>query len=424
MPSGFRHLVRTSLLLLMMMISAAPLSALQIQLRYELDTSGFFNRPEARAAIQAVADYYASLLSDPLLSIDTAEWPAGNSWSATFEHPSTGAFTSIKNLVVPANTLVVFVGARPLGPVAAIGGPGGYSLAGSSQAWFQRVASRGQPGALASPKTDFAPWGGTMTFDTARTWNYSQSVPSLSQLTFVTVALHEFGHLLGIGTSDSWDAKVSGLTFTGSASRAAYGSAVPLQTGGFHWRDDGRCALPNGYISSEPKNVLSKAFGAFGAPHGFPQIALMDPSTCSAGQYLKVMTDLDLAALRDVGWQVEPPLKVQATPLVATASAVTLSWPSTSGVIYRVQESPSLFQPNWGTVSSQTGNGGVLSYTKPLTPQSGRGFFRLDTGSAPGLSAPVVTLPPPMEMPPRIVTDCHCGDAWGIEESIDANASH
>ena len=89
--------------------------AIKIQLDYTYDTNGFFNQAGAKEALRAVADFYEPLLTDSLSRIDTAQWPAGNTWSAVFTHPGTGAQQDIANLVVPADTLIVYAGGRALG---------------------------------------------------------------------------------------------------------------------------------------------------------------------------------------------------------------------------------------------------------------------------------------------------------------------
>lgn len=390
--------------------------SIEIDLRYDYDTNGFFNQPGAKETLRMVADYYEALIHDSLQGIDNTQWPSGNTWSAVFEHPGTGSETSIANLKVPADTIIIFAGGRSLGTPAGRGGFGGYYYSSNQIGWSNLLAARGQSGALNTPKTDFGPWGGAITFNTASPWNFSVSGPVNSTLPFVSIALHELGHVLGIGSAPSWQAKVSGTSFTGAYAKQAYGGVnVPLHPGGAHWRDDAQCVLPDGYVPGEPNNVLSKAFGSFGAPHGFAQIALMDPGTCTAGAFHKVMTDLDLAALRDIGWQLEPPLawtNVQASP----AGPLSLSWASTSGLTYRVQKSISLAAGSWSDLHSVAGNGSVQSYNA-AAPSEPRAFYRLQTSPL-AFPATVVFPPDPVgsqSIPPVTVGGCHCGESWGCD---------
>jgi hypothetical protein len=383
--------------------------ALTIDLRYDYDSTHFFDQPGAKAALRAVADYYEELLTDSLQGID----PTGtsNTWSANFLNPATGAQVSVANLVVPADTVIVYAGSRSIAPAAGQGGPGGYGASGT-QAWLNLVGSRGQAGALASPKTDFAPWGGAITFDPGYTWSFSTSGPEDGTTPFVSVALHEFGHLFGIGTSGSWNAKISGSNFIGGAAVAAYGGPVPLQSGGSHWRDDEACELPDGYDPSNSLNVLSKAYGSFGALHGYAQIALMDPSSCSAGPFMKVMTDLDLAGLRDIGWQLAPPARWQEVELAG--SLFSFSWPSTSGTTYRVESSTTL-SSSWATLTTRAGDGTIQHFSTPK-PGAGATFYRLNTGAAPAAVAVTPAQPGPASVDPVEVSGCRVGSSFGQHE--------
>jgi hypothetical protein len=397
-----------SLLLSWLVIETAP--AITIDLRYDFDTTHFFDKPGAKAALRAVADYYQVLLTDSLARIDNTG--TSNTWVATFSHPATGATQTISNLIVPADTVIIYVGSRTITPAAGQGGFGGYSVSGT-QSWVDLVGSRGQTGALASPATDFGPWGGAITFDPSYNWSFSTTGPVDGTTPFVSIALHEFGHVFGIGTADSWKAKISGTNFTGAHAVASYGGVVPLQSGGSHWRDDGACQLPDGYDPSNALNVLSKAYGAFGALHGYAQIALMDPSSCSAGPFLKVMTDLDLAGLLDIGWQLVPPARWQTYQLAA--SPFTFSWPSTTGTTYRVETSTSL--SSWTTLSTQTGNGTIQQFSV-TAPGAAQTFYRLNTGA--------VTLPAAVASPstatgtsshdPVEATGCRIGSSYGQQQ--------
>lgn len=359
-------------------VSTASSLAIKIQLDYTYDTNGFFNQTGAKAALRAIADFYEPLLTDSLARIDNTQWSAGNTWTATFTHPGTGATQTISNLVVPDDTLIVYAGGRALSGAAGLGGPGGYSASANTQAWLDLLASRGQAGALTIPKTDFGPWGGMITFEPLYQWSFSTTGPVSGKTQFVPIALHELGHLLGIGTAPSWTAKISGTNFTGPASVLSFGGNVPLQSGGSHWRDDGVCVLPDGYSPTNANNVLSKAFGSFGALHGFNQIVLMDPSSCSVGTYHKVMTDLDLAALKDIGWQLSPPVRWITANTKPIPGPVAFTWPSTSGITYRVERSTTLANGSWSTLTTATGNGTIKTYSDAFPP-AGKAFYRLNT---------------------------------------------
>jgi hypothetical protein len=388
--------------------------AIQIEIRYDYDTNGFFNQPGSKEALRQVADYFEGLLHDSLLAIDHTQWPAGNTWTAVFEHPGTGAETHLANLKVPADTIVIFAGGRSLGDPAGRGGFGGYFYSWNQPGWATAVGTRGEAGVLANPPTDFAPWGGFVTFDTAETWNFSLTTPVADTTPFVSIALHELGHALGLGTALSWDAKIVSGNFTGTRAVQAYGGNIPLDpdTNYGHWRNN-QCGGTDGYLASDPNKILSKAYGSFGAPHGFAQIALMDPSVCTNGVLQKVMTDLDLAALRDVGWELEPPVDLTVPNLSPAASPFVFSWPSTSGFTYRLQRSPSLAAGSWTTLSTQTGNG-TLQQFSTAAPALPAAFYRL-VQDAPAAGAPLPLAPGttiPTQSPPVAADGCGCSAPW------------
>ncbi|MCS6866292.1 MAG: FG-GAP-like repeat-containing protein [Gemmataceae bacterium] len=244
--------------------------AIVIQVDYSYDTGFFTNNPDARAVIERAANELGNSISANLAAIA----PSGsNTWSARFFNPATGAQTSVSNLTIPANTLRVFVGARTLsGTQAAVGGFGGYSVSGS-QAWINTVQTRGWSG--------FATWGGSISFDTRVQWHFGQTTEGLtsSKLDFYSVAVHELGHVLGIGTANQWYANVSGGAFHGAQARSVYGGPVPLTADGAHWAN-------NVTVNGQPVSL--------------------DP-TIGFGQRVG-WTALDAAALRDLGWgAVSPP---------------------------------------------------------------------------------------------------------------------
>lgn len=273
-----------------LLLSAAAARAITIQFDYSFDTSGFFtSNPTAKTDLEAAAQFFDSHLTDTL----TAITPGGaNSWTADFNNPSTGSVASVSNLSISQNVIIIYAGAEDLGSgVLGEGGPGGFSINGS-QPFIDTVQSRGQSGALASNATDCGPWGGSVSFGTNVSW-YFDSNPSTTetfgtQSDFYSVALHELGHVLGIGTANSWSTDVSGTNFIGAASEAAFGAPVPLDSGGAHWAD----------------GTMSTIYGT-----STSQEAAMSPALTEGTR--KVFTSLDMAGLQDIGWTLaavpEPP---------------------------------------------------------------------------------------------------------------------
>ena len=167
----------------------------------------------------------------------------------------------------------------------AVGGHGGYSFSDEDAqdgAWVDTVGLRGQDGAALNPATDFGPWGGHLSFNSAVTWNFQPTVGAgPGQYDFYTAALHQLGHVLGFGSSDSWFTYVSGSSFVGPQAMASYGGPVPL-SGTAHWANGTRST--EGSVTRE---------------------AVMEASLPTADR--RTFTALDFAALSDIGWQVACP---------------------------------------------------------------------------------------------------------------------
>lgn len=344
-------------------------SAITIKVDYTYDTSNFFNSQAKKGAIEAVAKFYGDLITDNLLRIDATQFPSA-SWTANPIHPATGGSLSIANLIVPEDTIIVYVGARNLpGSTLGIGGPGGWGASGF-QPWFDRIQGRGSAGAVSAPasRTDHSPWGGSIAFDADSTWNFSLS-QNQTGFEFIGVALHEMGHVLGIGTADSWSNKISGAVFSGVASTRSNGSAPPVQAGGGHFGGS---------------SLVSDVFGSFGRAHGTSRPVLMLASSTDNGTNFDVASDLDLAALIDCGWEIRPPLDLTATSL--KPSAVAFTWKSSSFLDYKVERGSNLqsFPGGSGTVA---GDGAIQAWSDPAAPVS-NAFYRLRATKATGSASP------------------------------------
>ncbi|HJZ58790.1 MAG TPA: VCBS repeat-containing protein, partial [Gemmataceae bacterium] len=96
-----------------------------------------------------------------------------------------------------------------------------------------------------------------------------------NQLDFYSVASHELGHLLGIGTAPAWFAQVSGGTFHGPNAQAIYGGPVPVYADSAHWADG---------ITINGQPVAMDPIASLGIRVSF--------------------SSLDYAGLADLGWSV------------------------------------------------------------------------------------------------------------------------
>ncbi len=320
------------------------LPTITVALDFSLDVHGFFNNQARRDIMKFAADTLATSLTDSLAAI-APNAAAGNNWTADFPDPSNGTLRSLSNLSVPANTLIIYVGGGTLAGAseAGQGSTGGFSGSGSN-AWLDILSARGKAGALATPPTSFGPWGGSIEFDDTggTNWYFGQSLIGLgsNQTDFLSVAEHEIGHVLGLGTAGSWDSRVSGGFFDGPTTRAVNGNAaVAVNATGDHWAD---------------------AVRSNGGP------ALMDAVLTNGTRSLA--TSLDIAALRDIGWQVN----LLSSPTVQF-SAPTYSVNETGGSLFvtvtRSGGMPSAFSVTYATSNGTAKAGqdyqatnGVLSF--------------------------------------------------------------
>lgn len=341
--------------------AAGTLPAIEIQLDYRFDTNGYFNVAERKAALEKSASIFEEILTDNLLRIDPADFSSA-SWSARVRNPQTGLTEVLPGLIVPEDTVIVFVGARQLGGnVRGQAGPSGWSASGFSS-WFSRIRARGNPGADFSSEnsslaTDFAPFAGFISFDDDTSFNYS-TTQNLSGTDFVSVAIHEFCHVFGIGTAASWDNLISGSSFTGPASTRAAGGNPGIDSGLGHFAQS---------VSDEP------AFGFLTTAHGASSPVIMRPSLSSNGGRLTVLSDLDVAGLADIGWEVVPQLRPGL--LGVPPSSFGLTWSSSSHRDYTVERSSSL---DFSSASQFPvgGDGSVKSWTDPSPPPA-RAFYRI-----------------------------------------------
>ena len=264
-------------------LTLAPASGISLLFDYRYDSTGFFT-PERRNTLEAAGQWFGSRLTDSLTAIVPM---GGNTWTQEFDDPSTGTAISLLNQVVPADSLLIYVGAADLGcHYAGRRWTGRYTVSGSV-GWLDVVQLRGQIGGEADPPTDFATWGGTITFDTTTDWYADQDLTAMEAglgFDLYSTALHEIAHVLGFGTALSFNTQIDfdEVTFTGEAATVVYGSNPPLANEA-HW-----------YWGTE-----SVIFGT-----NTLQNVAMDPAIPTGVR--KHMTELDMAGIRDIGWIVVP----------------------------------------------------------------------------------------------------------------------
>jgi hypothetical protein len=300
--------LRVVVLLCVAIWLANSAAAATIKIDYDTFSSPFFNAGttqanQAKAALNAAAAYYSSVLTDTLdaISPQTYSSPRVNiswSWTMQFSNPNGAGTRSLTNQVIPADEVRVFAGAQAFtGSTLAQGGIGsqGWSrpgIPGSANstdydaidaidvAFDAAVMRRGEP------VGDFARWGGSLSFDRDANWHFLHTTaPPPGKTDFYSVALHELGHVLGFGGAPEFVDLAKPGGFDGSASKATYGGPVPMTSDKGHWAE----------------GTQSTVYGT-----GTQQTAIMVPSFPPATR--RLVTTLDAAALTDIGWSVvEPP---------------------------------------------------------------------------------------------------------------------
>ncbi|HET6572263.1 MAG TPA: VCBS repeat-containing protein, partial [Fimbriiglobus sp.] len=197
-----------------------------------------------------------------------------NSWKAQFNRPSgVGQDEEVVNLIVPANSVYVFVGSRDVGVNEFFAVSSRLEVTGDAD-WNTLVRGRGQPDSFGPAATDVGPWGGSIAFETFADWHFGLQPPgNPNEFDFFMAAQKSLMHLLGFGSSESWAALAATGQFVGPNAVGVFGAPAPLTDGKFEWAED----------------TLSQG-----------QRTLMD-ADLEDGERI-YPTALDLAAMQDIGW--------------------------------------------------------------------------------------------------------------------------
>jgi hypothetical protein len=318
-----------------MLVARGPstASAFSIALDYSND-SFFAAHPTAKATLDAAAQYISTLITTPLAATTDTNTANVNGSTATFDfnlsytNPTTGMTQTIDPAVVPAGQVRIFVGVQKInsGGEAGQGGPGGAGVNAAVSYFNQTDLNAAFNNAQAAANVNMGRGGGptigklngnlngsfgTLPFSI----NYGSSVGSVwfdvdtnndgvvdtdaqlnnywqfdstkpvgaTQTDFYSVALHEMLHALGFGTSASWTNKVST-----SAPQDWLGTQVTALLGTGH-----------NVLGPDSEHVAGNLLSTR-LTDGAVQQAVMSPTILTGTR--KSVTRLDLAFLRDMGW--------------------------------------------------------------------------------------------------------------------------
>lgn len=272
-----RSLIATFTALVVLVSAQATLT---FTIDYTQDSLNFFNTQAKKDALQGAANYVGGLLANTSLGSITSG--GSNHYDAIISNPGTGSSTTFSDTSVVANNIVIYAGGRNLGgSTLALAGPAGFNLTGS-QPFIDSVLFRGN-GSFSMTSV------GSISFTTSSSFTFYfdddpttvESGAMAGKVDFFSVAIHELGHVLGIGLNNSWTSLASGShTFLGGASTAANGGSAPALTS------------DNGHWAS---GTNSTVFGT-----STVQEASLSP-TITLGQR-KFFTTLDVAGLSDIGF--------------------------------------------------------------------------------------------------------------------------
>jgi hypothetical protein len=376
----------------MLCLVAQSAVAITIQINYTYDTTNFFasGNPQgatagaqAKAALEAAASYYSTILTDSFSPIQTPPRFNGSSghvdwqWTENFNNPTTNSPVVVTDATIASDQYIVYAGARSLsGTEAGFGGPGGFSWKSVPTGVFtptennqinaitanfqNQVEKRGQA-------SGFSKWGGVIYFDNDGTtpWFFNHlGTPSGNATDFYSVAIHELAHSIGFGTSTEWQSLVTGTNFFGiNSENQNNGDAVPLSPDLKHW-------------------AAGKTSVVYGT--ATPQETLMDPDIQNGTR--KKLTALDAGALQDIGWSLGPP---PAAPAVngdynnngvvdagdyavwrkRLGQNVTLPNDTTPGMVTAADYA--VWRSNFGKTASGSGAGDLFAMGSVPEPASG-----------------------------------------------------
>jgi hypothetical protein len=242
-----------------------------IDFDYRFDDAGFFDDPDRRATLEAAAANWGRIFDQdyPTISAGTLVRTRDP------EEPDASGFNL--ELDRDIDDLLIFVGC------ANLDGPSGNTAKANHAAAINAIADQSLREELEARYRgpDFQPWTGWITFDCQESWFFDQSPESDDDIPgsdsdFLSVAMHEIGHVLGFGTADAFfELRTENpMSFVGSEAVTVHGGPVPLSSGGGHLDSS---------LTSDGKETL------------------LDPSR--AGGTRTLPTSLDIAVLVDLGHQ-------------------------------------------------------------------------------------------------------------------------
>ena len=158
------------------------------------------------------------------------------------------------------------------------------------------------PGNSAS---DLPAWGGAASFNPSLNWNFDlDDGAGIGEIDFYSIALHEVGHALGLSNGwNQWESNVAGTQYRGENAIAAYNADVGTalsylstqSVDDLHWQD----GAYQSHIFSLGQPNLAGTVG-----DGLQDLLLEPVTNFSLESRRFELTNVDVAALVDVGWSI------------------------------------------------------------------------------------------------------------------------
>lgn len=304
--------------------------AIEIVVDYRYDDNGFFDEPNRREAMQAVADRFSRVITSELLPVEPViDVGFSTTWRIGFRHPSTGQSYQISTAAdrnddplyspgadnaadeygfpgLEANKWLLFAGAQSIG-TAGRGGTGtglNYTnVFDDLDGPMHRGLISNTPGQSTS---DLPVWGGAITFDSEHDWDFSINSANArgSETDFYSIAMHEVGHALGL--SSGWNQSeqhIEGSEYTGENALRAYNAdngtnrtSLDIQSANnSHWLD-------GAYQSKIFPLGEPNEYGTVG--DGLQDLLLEPIANFNSNVQRFELTNVDAAALVDLGWSI------------------------------------------------------------------------------------------------------------------------
>lgn len=242
-----------------------------IQFDYDYDTEAVLSTASRRRLLAAAARAWTSRIADDFEAV-----PAGTALRARDpEHPDQDGMAF--ELDEPIDDLLLLVG------FSTQDGPTGQ-LGISSHSFTYEVANVALRKRLEQRyfELPFQPWVGSVSFDIETAWFFDATPETAGDIPetesdFMTTAMHEIGHMLGVGSFEHWSDLVENGHFVGEHAMMVHGGPVLLDPDGVHVDES---------VLSDGKEIL------------------MDTQTTVGTRVYP--TRLDFAILQDLGYTITP----------------------------------------------------------------------------------------------------------------------